>query len=421
MRAGVAVAWLLVAGVAHAQQDPDLAALSLQSGAPQAEASPRAWQLFAEGGTGWSRIRTESLSNQTSSIQRLSADLRIDATPLRGLRAVLSDRLDYADWPYQIEPNREVNTLREAYLSVQPSNSVIFDAGRINQYSGVAVGYNPTDFFRGGAVRSLVTLDPLSIKNNRQGSVMVRGQMLWDGGSVMALFSPKLASRANNAPFNPDWGSTNGVNRAMLIFSKRISANLNPQWLLYQEQGGSVQFGMNLTTLVNDSTVAYVEWSGGRRNTLLQDALGQGGDKAFRNRLSTGFTYTTSNKLSLTFEYEYNGAGLDKGSWDALPATSLPGYVRYQQYAMTQQEMATRHALLFYATWQDVVINHLNLSALVRYSVADRSNLSWLELRYRWPHDEVAVQWLNNSGKLFSTFGASPLRTALELSYRHYF
>jgi len=361
MRAVFAVALLLVAGAVQAGDsdtagDADAAALSLQGSAPQAAAQPRAWQLFVEGGTGYSEVRDDSLTNQTSSLQRLSGDLRIDATPLSGLRTVFSDRLDYADWPFELEPKREINTIKEAYFSLQPSNNFIFDAGRINEYSGVAIGYNPTDFFRGGAVRSFVSLDPISIKDNRQGSVMVRGQTLWNGGSLTALFSPKLSSQPNSGSFNPDWGATNNVNRGMLIFSKRITEDLNPQFLLYQEEGSSPQIGMNITKLVNNSTVAYVEWSGGRSDTLL-----------------------------------------------------------------TEQEMPTRHAFMFYAKWQDVLINHLDLSALVRYSVADHSNLSWIESRYHWAHDEVALQWLNNSGTLFSEFGASPLRSALELSYRHYF
>ncbi|TAM52186.1 MAG: hypothetical protein EPN57_14875 [Paraburkholderia sp.] len=420
MRAVFAIALLLMTGIARAD-DSDAAALALQGSAPQAAAKPRAWQLFVESGTGESSVRDNTGTNETRAMQRVSADLRIDATPLAGLRTVFSDRLDYALWPSEIEPKHETNTIKEAYFSLQPSDSLIFDAGRINQYSGIAIGYNPTDFFRGGAVRSFVSLDPISIKDNRQGSVMVRGQALWDGGSLTALYSPKLSSQPNSASFNPDWGATNGVNRSMLIFSKRITDDLNPQFLLYQEEGSAPQFGLNLTKLIGNSTVAYVEWSGGRSNTLLTNVLGQPSDKTFRNRVSTGVTYTTSNKLSLTFEYEYNGAGLDKGSWDRLPVVSPLGYIAYQQYLANAQEMPTRHAVMFYAKWQDMMINHLDLSALVRYNVADRSNLSWVELRYHWTHDEAALQWLNDSGKLFSEFGASPLRSALELSYRHYF
>jgi hypothetical protein len=102
------------------------------------------------------------------------------------MRAVLSDRLDI-DWQHGFSQRDEVNTLKEAYLSWQPRNDVILDVGRVNQYSGVAIGYNPSDFFRGGALRSPVSVDPTSIKTDRQGSVMLRGQALWEGRSVTAL------------------------------------------------------------------------------------------------------------------------------------------------------------------------------------------------------------------------------------------
>lgn len=419
MRAVFGLALMLVAGAACAQ-NPDAAALSLPGSAPQPAESVRPWQLFIEGAAGRSVVRDASLAENAHSTQRLSADLRVDATPAHDLHAVLADRLD-VDWLGGFEQRSEINTLKEAYLSWQPRNDAIVDLGRINQYSGVALGYNPTDFFRDGALRSPVSVDPTLIKKDRQGSVMLRGQMLWEDASLTALYSPALSNHTSSAPFAPDWGSTNHRNRGLLIFSKRLSANLNPQWLLYMEQGAAPQFGMNLTTLVNDSTVAYFEWSGGRSVSLLAQALGQPGDEAFRNRVAAGLTYTTSNKLSVTFEYEYNGAGLTKAQWDALPQSSLQAYSQYRQFADSAQELPTRHALFFYATWKDLLISHLDLQAMVRSNSADYSRLSWIELRYRWPRDEIALQWQGNSGDVFSEYGALPLRTAWELSYRHYF
>ncbi|HEY6924892.1 MAG TPA: hypothetical protein VI653_15565, partial [Steroidobacteraceae bacterium] len=41
-----------------------------------------------------------------------------------------------------------INDLREAYLSWQPWDHTYLDLGRINLKNGVALGYNPTDFFR---------------------------------------------------------------------------------------------------------------------------------------------------------------------------------------------------------------------------------------------------------------------------------
>ena len=52
----------------------------------------------------------------------------------------------------------------------------LIDLGRINVRNGVALGYNPTDYFRAGAVRAAVSVSPASLKENRQGSVMLRGQ-----------------------------------------------------------------------------------------------------------------------------------------------------------------------------------------------------------------------------------------------------
>jgi hypothetical protein len=58
---------------------------------------------------------------------------------------------------------------------------------------------------------------------------------------------------------------------------------------------------------------------------------------------------------------------------------------------------------------------------MVRYDSEDYSRLSWLELRYHWTRDDIALQWRGNSGELFSNYGASPLRNTWELSYRHFF
>jgi hypothetical protein len=107
--------------------------------------------------------------------------------------------------------------------------------------------------------------------------------------------------------------------------------------------------------------------------------------------------------------------------WDALPLTSQQAYVLYRQFAHSAQDMTTRRSTFYYATWQDMLISHLDLTAMVRRNSDDRSHLSWVELRYRWSRDEIAVQWLGNSGKLLTDYGALPLRNAWQVSYRIFF
>ncbi len=413
--------WFLVlllwaAGTAFAEdEDPELAALSLGSSESASAEQSRSWKLLLEGAAGRSNLAGESRAEQ-----RFSADIHVEAKLASDLSAVFSDRVDIG-WQRGFDQRDDVNTLKEVYVSWRPRQDVIVDLGRVNQYTGVAFGYNPTDFLRDGAVRSLVSLDPASIRENRQGSVMLRGQALWDSGSLTALYSPTLRSHSSDAAYDPDWGATNSRNRGLLIFSQKIADDLNPQWLLYMDQDASPQFGVNLTKLINDSTVAYVEWSGGQSASLFAQALDGPQDETFRNRLTTGFTYTTASKLSLTLEYQYNGAGLERDQWERLPAFSLPAYVKYRQFVQVLQDLPTRHAAFFYASWQDVGIKNLNMASMLRYNMDDYSRLSWLEIRYRWPHDEIAWQWQRTSGSALSDYGAMPVNNAWQFVLRHYF
>jgi opacity protein-like surface antigen len=415
------LAWILLLAAAPAlANDADADALSLADKTPATVERAGDWHVFVEGAAGASMLRDgASVGNQ-----RLSIDIQYDKSFAPGWRAVFADRLDL-NW--QDDPSRQngINSLKEAYLSWQTGTSQLFDAGRINARNGVALGYNPTDYFRSGASRSIVSADPASQKQNRLGSAMLRSQTLWDGGSLTALYSPKIAPKIadhpNDAPFNPDWGSTNNQNRWLLAVSQELSEGISPQWLLYGEQRQSVQLGFNLTKLLNDATVSYIEWSGGRNPSLLTRALSGADDSVFRNRVATGLTYTTSNKMSLTLEYQYNGAGLRKTEWDALARTSLLDYGQYRRFVQSEQDMPTRQAVFFFGTWQDAMINRLDLSAMLRFNIDDRSRLSWLEARYRWDRAEAALQWQFNGGHAASEFGASPQQRIVQAVARVFF
>jgi hypothetical protein len=374
------------------------------------------WQVFIEGALGQSRLRNGALAHN----QRLSADVLFDKAIAPGWRAVFADRLELR-WNNEPAQQNSINTLKELYLSWQASEAGIVDFGRINARYGGALGYNPTDYFRDGAVRSVVSADPRSLKQNRLGSVMLRGQALWDNGSFTALYSPKLASAPSDDAFSPDLGATNNRNRWLFAASQKLSEHINPQWLLYDEENGSPQLGLNLAVLANDATVAFVEWSGGRSRSLLSQALNGPDDTAFRNRLAAGFTYTTANKLSLTLEYHYNGAGLGDAEWNALPRTAPAAYGQYRRVVQNLQDLPTRQAAFLYMFWQDLMISHVDLNAMLRFNAADHSKLSWIEARYHWDRSEVALQWQRNSGSPVSEYGVVPQQRIVQVLYRHFF
>jgi len=421
---------ILAAGTAQAADADDAAALSLADKTEDKAEKSADWHVYVEGA-----VRESSRQGQGLALhgRRLSLDARYDATIAPSLRAVFADRVDMfrSDGAaLGTSGNQNVSTLKEAYLSWQAAPDRIADIGRINVRNGVGVGYNPTDFFRAGAVRSVVSLDPASLRENRLGSAMLRGQALWEGGSITGIFSPKLASQPSGAPFSPDWGATNNRDRWHLALSQKVTDSLSPQWLLSGGAGQSPQLGFNLSALANDATVAYLEWSGGRSPSLLTQAtinpftlpaaLRRGDDGAFRSRLASGLTYTTSNNITLTAEYEYNGAGLAQSDWTTLARSPL-AYAAYRAYAANVQDPPTRQTLFLYALWQDFAIRHLDLTAFTRIDVEDHSRLQWLEARYHWPKVDLALQAQLNSGTPFSNYGALPERRVWQAVLRYYF
>jgi len=174
--------------------DFDTEALSLESAAVVSPESVQSGKIFIEGAVGTSSQRYSSGSTDTG---RLSFDFSHSLQLGRGFRAVFSDRLDHIH-PRTADADETVNSLREAYLGWQTEGGdSLIEFGRVNLRYGPGYGYNPTDFFRGGSLRVLTSADPFALRENRLGSVMLRAQSLWTGGSLSVALSPKLADNPN--------------------------------------------------------------------------------------------------------------------------------------------------------------------------------------------------------------------------------
>jgi len=411
------LALLLAVAASPALADDDAAALLLADQTTMTAEKSSDWRVYMETAVRASRSQGSGAALHGT---RLSLDARFDKTFAPGWRAVFADRLDMNRMD-GVSGNRDINTLKEAYVSWQVRPDRIADLGRINVRNGVAVGYNPTDYLRAGALRSIVSLDPASLRENRLGAAMLRGQALWTGGSLAALYSPKLADQRNDAVFSADLGATNQRERWQLALSEKLSDALNPQWLLSGGDGQSTQLGLNLTGLPNDATVVYFEWSGGRAPSLAAQAQMSPDNTAFRSRLSTGLTYTTPNNVSLTAEYQYNGAAPDKAGWDALRRGPPAAYGQYRGFVANIQDPPTRHNVFLYALWQDALVKHLDVTAMVRYDATDHSRLQWLEARYHWTRVDLALQTQLNTGQPGSNYGALPDRRLWQASVRYFF
>jgi hypothetical protein len=400
--------------------DPDEAALALADRTQTADEKARDLRAFLELGLG---SETDSPSGRSRDDHRVSFDLRLDTALARDWRAALADRLDVSD-PAQSDPGpHAINTLQNAFVSWQAGEGLAFDAGRVNVHEGVAQGYNPTDVLREGAVRSVVSIDPASLRENRQGSVLLRAQVLRESGSAWFAWSPRLGEASHDAGWNPDLHATNPRGRAILSLSPRISELWSSQWLVVRDGDHPLQWGANLSALAGEATVLYLEWLGGRSPSLAHEVLAPLGrdvadDTAFRNRLALGGTWTSTDKLGLTAELDFDGAALGSPDWQNLPRLGAQDYLAYRLDLFALREPPTRRAIFLMARWQDAFLPRLDLSALQNIDAIDHSRRNWLEARYHLDRTEFALQWQHVSGSVTSNYGASPQSTAWMLSFR---
>ena len=402
----VALALALSNG-APAFADAETDALNLESAPATPAQGSKDTKIFVEAAVGNASQRYQ-LNSQN--IWRASFDFSHTARLGNGLRAVISDRLDHI-YPSGAGADANVNSLREAYLSWQPDGgNTVLEFGRINLRYGPAYGYNPTDFFRDGSLRTLTTANPFALRENRLGTVMLRAQRLWTDGSLSVAYSPKLANRPDSDGWSLDLGSTNNRDRVLAALGTQFSQTVSSQLLAYKEDGRSATLGASLTALLSDAATAHAEWSRGREPDLLSRALAAPGASATRNRFAGGVTYTTLGKLSVTAEYQYNGFALSRSNWANLGAAAPASQELYLFEAQRLQELAPRQAYLIYVTQKGLGLKDLDLTAFLRINALDQSRLAWFELRHHWPSFDLAFQFQQHMGRITSEYGILPDR-----------
>lgn len=399
----------------------DAAALDLQ---PAAEPTPskadsRSFRLFGEVAAGRLNQRYGLATEDT---RRASIDLNWQFRPSPQWRAVISDRLDDIH-PVDAGSRSTLNSLREAFVGWQGENGrQAVDLGRLNLRYGPAYGFNPTDYFRDGATRAVTSADPLAQRENRLGTAMLRLQTLWDGGSASIVLAPKLRDGPSDRSFSLDLGATNHSDRALLAVSSRAGDSVSVQGFAFHERGKGLQLGANATALLSDSTVGFLEWSGGKDTNLLSETLDPVARVERRNRAALGLTYTTPSRLAVTAELEYNGFALDKSQWQqAVASYGIDPLGAYLVQVQRRQDIASRRAVLVYLSQRDVFIKNLEVTGLVRYNAEDHSRFAWAEARYHWPRVDVALQWQANLGRSNSEYGAVPGKRLVQVLAAFYY
>ena len=355
---------------------------------------------------------------------RASVDIRWGQSLGNGWRAVLSDRLDDAH-PVLYGQRSTRNQLREAAVSWQSNDGATsLDLGRLNVRHGSAYGYNPTDYFRDGATRSVYTADPVAVRENRVGTVQLRlGQQLSSGVGLSLALAPKLSSHGpSDDAVSLDLGSTNARHRMLLSASLKANKRWSGEVLALVDKTNGHRLGADVTGLLTDSLVLNAELSTGRTAGVASLAGTAPDSGRVTQQGALGLTWAAPGGLSLTIEAEYNGAGLTASQWQNLlvqPPLTVARFFNTSQY---NQELATRRAMLIYAKQTGVAgIKPLDVTAFLRRNDIDGSHLFWAEARYHFSRTDIAIQWQQSSRKALTEYGSLPYNRVLQVVASQYF
>ncbi len=367
--------------------------------------------------------------------------------------ASLSDRFSIVEQSDVEFASRQTvrNDFREGYITWEPMARNYLEVGRINVKNGVALGFNPTDFFKTRTLVDQASLDPSVVRQNRLGTFMVHGQTIWDAGSASIAFAPKFYSPTpisdrTQLGIDPKFDRTNAANRLLLSVNYDI-ADLSPQALIYYEDD-QTRFGLNVSRQIGQSIVAYAEWAGGRQPSLITQAIRYGKEtgtlpanaptlppsdtaKSFRNDLAVGASWSSAAKITINMEYQYHQSGFTRQDWhnwfaigsaerNFRSVTSelwfIRGYANDQQQPLAQQQVFLR------ANWTDAFVPKLDLTAFGFINPYDGSALAQVAASYYLSDAWTIGAYVNaNVGGPRSERGSTPQAGSVTFQLVRYF
>ncbi len=370
-------------------------------------------------------LQSTHLKNKTDLVFKLPASNNPNWTNLTRLRmrieTPLSAKLDFKTdlllnaYTRESENFKSSDDLRldikEAYFSWQKSPTEFIDIGRINIKNGFATGFNPTDYFKVGTVIDRNTEDVSQLRDARLGALLVQGQKLWQGGALSIVAAPKINYKSNHwttdkniTGLNLD--KSNDRSRVLLKLTQEINDGFSPE-LLYYNEAGDHNIGLNLSRVMNKKWFAYAEWNIGKRRNLIDEAL-QGAResahiasaitqkfkidnaKSYQQQAAIGASYTSESNITTQFEYHFNQAGLSKSQanhWFSLglkarnPA-EIGQLLSIRGLAQARGEPLGKHSLFIRSNWTDAGMDDLDVTGLLLTDLNDQSFVAQAQATY---------------------------------------
>jgi hypothetical protein len=416
MRAAVALCLLCAAAPAAAQENGDLDRIPANLPDEPAASQPASnahGKYYLEDAFALSSSRGNLAvplpSSSSDWANRTSLDVFDQWQLGKRLSFNFSDRFSLTEADgigFPIEAAR--NDLREAYFTWEPVTQTFLEFGRINFKNGIALGFNPTDFFKTRSAVALASADPSALRGDRLGALMLRAQTIWDGGSATFVYAPKLHTPrplVGAAPswIDPSFDQTNASDRFFFALNLELG-DFSPQALVFHESGRT-KIGLNISHPIGQSVIAYAEWAGGSEPNLIAQAIAYGkatgtlpafapilpptsASHAFQNDLAVGASWTSEAKITLNLEYHFHQAGFPGADWHnwfdigatgPLAASEL-WYVR--GYASAMQQPTSRHQIFWRAAWEDAFVEDLELSGISFVNLTDGSGMAQFSANY---------------------------------------
>jgi len=295
------------------------------------------------------------------------------------------------------------------YFKTSYNEHYFLELGRMNVKEGIAYGYNPTDYFKGGSSFTL-SLDPKEKIENRLGAVLVQVSAIWDNITLKALYSPQISTNANSIQSDKKYiglhlDESNSQERASLYLGYTGFDALSISGLLHKNDDG-LNIGLNMS-YIQERSIWYLEASTAKKQ-----------DKSnYETELSLGLNYSSQNNIVSTFEYIYNEGGLNKEEIHTLFSQK---YLANYSPKIPKSTMLSKHTLFMMARQSDVLHN-LDWNALAWVNPLDKSSLLQVGLSYEYEEIVFSLDARAYRGNAQTVYGSYPNEYEGLVSMSYYF
>ncbi|SFR40069.1 hypothetical protein [Litoreibacter janthinus] len=391
----------------------------------------------------------DELSGGNSAALRVSAhyfgtfELSDRASLLFNLRGRI-ERAEGQTFSLDQSVNLDVQELAISY-TVSPQVSLQF--GRINIRNGVAVGFNPTDWFKDNSLVTAESAAPADRRRERLGVFAVTGTATVGNTLLQMGYRPKISASTGSVFSDMDsiglgLDRTNPSDAFFIKATPQFGSNLSVtgNFLL---NDGDPGLGFEVSGTIGDNLVLYGEAFAEKRLSIASEALAGGlGSAAFQQGLGVSNqkdweltaalglnwalpqSFVGARDISVVLEYHLNTAGLTGSQIDTLAsATGADGLAAGAVYgtASRRQEPLARNQIFTRIAWNDFW-GDSDLSALGFYVPADGSGLAQISVDVPIGQNATLnLRGISTFGSSTSIYGANPTRRSLQLGMTYVF